>query len=40
MREAAAIAVLGALADDGVRFSLRQVTGVESAVPESAVIGR
>jgi anhydro-N-acetylmuramic acid kinase len=40
MREAAAIAVLGALADDGVRFSLKQVTGVESAVPESAVIGR
>jgi len=40
LREASAIAVLGALAEDGVRFSLRQVTGVESAVPESAVIGR
>ena len=40
MREAAAIAVLGALADDGVRFSLEQVTGARSLVPESAVIGR
>ena len=38
MREAAEIAVLGALADDGVRYSLPQVTGAASAVPESAVL--
>jgi anhydro-N-acetylmuramic acid kinase len=38
MREAAEMAILGALADDGVRYSLRQVTGAESLVPESAVI--
>jgi 1,6-anhydro-N-acetylmuramate kinase len=40
LREAAAIAVLGALSDDGMRYSLAQVTGAESAVPESGVIGR
>jgi 1,6-anhydro-N-acetylmuramate kinase len=40
MREAAAMAVLGALADDGVRFSLPAVVGAASRVPESALIGR
>jgi len=39
MREPAEIAILGALAEDGVRYSLPQVTGVRSLVPESAVIG-
>ena len=29
---------LGALADDGVRYSLPQVTGAASVVPESAVL--
>ena len=38
MREAAEIALLGALADDGVRYSLPQVTGARSLAPESAVI--
>ena len=38
MREAAEIAILGALADDGVRYSLPQVTGAHSAAPESALI--
>jgi triacylglycerol esterase/lipase EstA (alpha/beta hydrolase family) len=38
MREAAEIAILGALADDGVRFSLPQVTGALSSVPESALL--
>ena len=38
MREPAEIAILGALAEDGVRYSLPQVTGVRSLVPESAVI--
>jgi 1,6-anhydro-N-acetylmuramate kinase len=38
MREPTEIAILGALADDGVRYSLPQVTGVRSAVPESARI--
>ena len=38
MREAAEIAILGALADDGVRYSLPQVTGAASVVPESAVL--
>ena len=38
MREAAEIAILGALADDGVRYSLPQVTGARSAAPESALI--
>lgn len=40
MREAAAMAVLGALADDGVRYSLPAVVGAPSRVPESALIGR
>ncbi|MCE2881225.1 MAG: anhydro-N-acetylmuramic acid kinase [Planctomycetaceae bacterium] len=39
MREAAEIAILGALADDGVRYSLPAVTGAASLVPESAVAG-
>jgi hypothetical protein len=38
MREPAEIAILGALADDGVRFSLPQVTGAASQVPESALL--
>ena len=38
MRESAEIAVLGALADDGVRYSLPRVTLAASAVPESAMI--
>jgi 1,6-anhydro-N-acetylmuramate kinase len=38
MREASEIAILGALADDGVRYSLPQVTGAASVVPESAVL--
>jgi anhydro-N-acetylmuramic acid kinase len=38
MREAVEIAILGALADDGVRYSLPQVTGATSVVPESAVL--
>jgi anhydro-N-acetylmuramic acid kinase len=38
MREPAEIAILGALAEDGVRFSLQQVTGAASQVPESAVL--
>ncbi|MFZ9914189.1 MAG: anhydro-N-acetylmuramic acid kinase [Phycisphaerales bacterium] len=38
MREAAEIAVLGALADDGVRYSLAAVTGAASLVPEGAVL--
>jgi 1,6-anhydro-N-acetylmuramate kinase len=38
MREPTEIAILGALADDGVRYSLPQVTGARSAVPESARI--
>lgn len=40
MREAAAMAVLGALADDGVRYSLPAVVGAPSRAPESALIGR
>ena len=38
MREPGEIAILGALADDGVRFSLPQVTGAASQVPESALL--
>ena len=38
MREPAEIAILGALADDGVRYSLPQVTGAASAVPESTLL--
>jgi len=38
MREPAEIAILGALADDGVRYSLPQVTGAASQVPESALL--
>ena len=38
MREAAEIAVLGALADDGVRYSLPAVTHAASRAPESALI--
>ncbi|MFM1867622.1 MAG: Anhydro-N-acetylmuramic acid kinase [Planctomycetota bacterium] len=38
MREAAEIAILGALADDGVRYALPQVTGTASHVMDSAVI--
>ena len=38
MREPAEIAILGALADDGIRFSLPQVTGAASRVPESALL--
>jgi anhydro-N-acetylmuramic acid kinase len=38
MREAAEIAILGALADDGVRYSLAQVTGAASQAPESSLI--
>ena len=34
------MAVLGALADDGVRYSLPAVVGAPSRVPESALIGR
>jgi anhydro-N-acetylmuramic acid kinase len=40
MREASAMAVLGALADDGVRYSLPAAAGAPSRVPESALIGR
>lgn len=39
MREAAAMAILGALADDGVRYSLPAVVGAPSRAPESARIG-
>ncbi|MFM7050788.1 MAG: anhydro-N-acetylmuramic acid kinase, partial [Planctomycetota bacterium] len=39
MREAAGIAVLGAMADDGVRYSLPAATGCAPLVPEGAVIG-
>jgi 1,6-anhydro-N-acetylmuramate kinase len=38
MREAVEIAILGALADDGVRYALPQVTGTASCVMDSAVI--
>jgi 1,6-anhydro-N-acetylmuramate kinase len=38
MREAAAMAILGALADDGVNFSLPAVTGAASLMCESALI--
>ena len=38
MREAAEIAILGALADDGVRYALPHVTGTASGVMDSAVI--
>jgi hypothetical protein len=38
MREAVEMAILGALADDGVRYSLARVTGVASLIPESAVL--
>lgn len=38
MREPAEIAILGALADDGVRYALPQVTGAGSIVPESALL--
>jgi 1,6-anhydro-N-acetylmuramate kinase len=38
VREPLEIAVLGALADDGVRYSLPQVTGAASRAPESAVL--
>ena len=38
MREPAEIGILGALADDGIRFSLPQVTGAASRVPESALL--
>jgi 1,6-anhydro-N-acetylmuramate kinase len=38
MREAVEIAILGALADDGVRYALPQVTGTASRVMDSAVI--
>jgi len=38
MREPAEIAILGALADDGVRYALPQVTGAASLAPDSAVI--
>jgi 1,6-anhydro-N-acetylmuramate kinase len=38
MREAAEIAILGALADDGVRYCLPQVTGAASRAPDSALI--
>jgi 1,6-anhydro-N-acetylmuramate kinase len=38
MREPAEIAVLGALADDGVRYSLPAVTHAASRAPESALI--
>ncbi len=40
MREPAEIAILGALADDGVRYSLPQVTGAASLAPESALLER
>jgi len=39
MREAAAMAVLGALAEDGVRYALPAVVGAPSRAPESARIG-
>ena len=39
MREAAEMAILGALADDWVRYSLPAVTGAPSLVPESAIVG-
>ncbi|MFM7259911.1 MAG: anhydro-N-acetylmuramic acid kinase [bacterium] len=38
MREAAEIAILGALAEDGVRYALPQVTGVSSGAIDSALI--
>ena len=38
MREAACMAVLGALADDGLRFTLPQVTGATSRTLDSARI--
>jgi 1,6-anhydro-N-acetylmuramate kinase len=38
MREAAAMAILGACADDGVRYTLPSVTGARSVVMESALI--
>jgi len=38
MREAAGMAVLGALAEDGLRFTLPQVTGATSRVLDSARI--
>ena len=40
MREAAEIAILGALADDGVCFTLPQVTGAASRAIDSALIER
>jgi 1,6-anhydro-N-acetylmuramate kinase len=38
MREPAEIAILGALAEDGVRYVLPQVTGAASQAPDSALI--
>ena len=38
VREAAGMAVLGALADDGVRYALRAVTGAASRALDSALI--
>ncbi len=38
MREAVEMAILGALADDGVSYCLEAVTGCASLVPDSAVI--
>lgn len=40
MREAAEMAILGALADDGVSITLPQVTGAPSAALDSALIER
>lgn len=40
MREAAGMAVLGAMAEDGIPFSLPQVTGAASRALDSARIGR
>jgi 1,6-anhydro-N-acetylmuramate kinase len=40
MREAAGMAVLGALAEDGLRFTLPQVTGAASRALDSGRIGR